>query len=172
LVNKRVHFGVYASDDLFFGTADSKDPFIGNNRELLEDLQRYGRNNFRMEVIHAFPTLEEANRALARFSSEKTYRHGNSESMLGKQNSLGVVRSEETKRKMSDAKRKENNPRYGKEISKETRELLSINRANLRWINDGREEKQIAKTDPILDGWKLGRKPRRKAKDLLNKTEQ
>jgi NUMOD3 motif len=167
LVNQKVHYGIHASEDLMFGTKDSRDPHCGTLTEIVNDLKKYGRNAFRVEAIQAFATQEEASRALERYRAQNTYKHANSVHMKDKKHALGKVTTEEARRNHSEANRGEKNGFYDKKHSEETKRELSEFRAQMKWIHNGKEEKQIIKGEIIPEGWVLGRKPRRKAKDVI-----
>jgi hypothetical protein len=68
-----------------------------------------------------------------------------------------IVRSAETRQKISIAQTGSNNNFYGISHTPETLQQLSEYRRGTRWINNVLSEKQILKTDPIPNGWIAGR---------------
>jgi hypothetical protein len=139
-VNKRVYHGVYASNDVFFGTDYYTDPYIGQNLELIDDLARYGRAAFTVEALRAFPTAEQANLALERYKPFSTYQHGN----------IGLVRTEEHKKKIGEANK-------GQRRTPQVKQRMANSRSKLRWIQNGEAERQIGINDVVPEGWKAGR---------------
>lgn len=113
-------------------------------------LRKYGSENFEGKLLATAKTVEEIKEIEIQMIKEhKTHTsewgynmtHGGdgtfgwnpstewkektSERMKGKRNALGSVRSEETRKKMSRAKKGENHPFYNKSLPKETREKMS-----------------------------------------------
>lgn len=60
LVNLKSFVGVHGTDDIFFGTDDYFDDFIGTAEDLLTDLELLGRERFHVKSFHAFQTEAEA----------------------------------------------------------------------------------------------------------------
>ena len=169
LVNGRVYYGIHKSDDVFFGSDMYFDGYVGDTKELNEDLKRFGRRAFVVEGIESFWQREQAERIL-----DNILRNGNppgsyhtnarSESHKGLKNALGSVRTDEFKAQLSEKHSGEGNPFHGKEHSPDTKARLSEFRASMMWINDGDLEKQIPKADEIPSGWSRGRLPRLKVR--------
>ena len=65
--------------------------------------------------------------------------------------------SEETRKKISDAMKGENNPQYGKSLSEETRKKLSEVMIGKKWWNDGCGNTKLSLECPG-GGWVPGRK--------------
>jgi hypothetical protein len=163
--NGKVHYGIHATEDPFYGTPHATDHFVSNNAELLKDIKQYGRDAITVESLQAFPSMDDATKLLKHYAPHRTYKHGNTEAQLGNKNALGTALSDVTKQKMSDAVKGEKNPFYDKQHSSQTLAELSVFRAQMKWINDGTAEKQIIKGDTIPKGWTLGRvKSKRSAK--------
>ena len=80
--------------------------------------------------------------------------------------SNGKILSEETRRKMSKAKKGEKHPLYGKQLSEETKRKMSeakkgennpIYGKRFKWINNGFENRYISLDDEIPEGFIRGR---------------
>jgi len=145
-VNNRTFYGVYASQDIYFGTEFAIDRYCGGNRELQRDVEQYGAHNFTVEGIHGFATEEEAYKALERYKPLATYKHGNSREF-----------SEEHKRNIGAAVSGANNGMAIHGHTEAAKRAIAEHRKSMRWIHRGDEERQIPKDDPLLDGWTYGR---------------
>ena len=143
-MNNRVHFGVYASSDLFFGTEYATDPYIGKAKEMHEDLAKYGRQAFHVVSLQAFTNEEEAFKALERYRPLGNYRPN-------------IVRTEEYKQAKREAYAGENAPRFGDKQPEEAKRKIAAYRATTMWINNGDEERVVSKSEPIPEGWARGR---------------
>ena len=162
MVNGKSYYGVHKTQDLFFGTPDSNDPYVGDTKDINADLSKYGRAVFLVEAIHAYADLESAQRFLKKYTEKpgkNSYNipelpHGN----IGNTNPNGSVRSQAFKDNLSRLYKGESNNFYGEKHSEETIKLMSEFRMQTIWINDGFSERQILKTDSIPDGWERGRK--------------
>jgi len=64
----------------------------------------------------------------------------------GGEGGLGAIRSEETKRKLSETKRGENNPNYGKSFSEEYRRKLSESKRGEKHPNYGKPRSEETKS--------------------------
>ena len=170
-VNGKVFYGIHASEDLAFGSKDSTDPYCGSNDEIMETLQKYGRNAFFVEAIHAFATLEEAQRILPRYAIHNTYKEMRG-APPGNTNALGYVTTPEISAKLSEIRKGEKNGFYDKEHSSETKEIMSEFRSQMKWITNGEEEKQILKTEAIPEGFVKGRKKKKSAKEIIEQGKE
>ena len=161
LVNKRIYFGMHYSSDIFFGTQEYIDGYIGNTIEMNSDLKQYGRKAFLVQSFEAFTDRAHAERLLSSLIANAPpgsyHTNARSEAQKGLQNALGTVRSEEFKAAASERTIGEGNPFYGKQHSTKTKSVLSDYRAQMIWINNNIIEKQIAKSDNIPDGFERGR---------------
>ena len=79
-------------------------------------------------------------------------------------NRNGITHSDETRRKISDAQKGENNPFYGKTHSDEFKQKISKiqsgkgnSQFGTMWITNGASNLKINKTDNIPDGYYKGR---------------
>ena len=163
-VNGRIYFGIHYTEDVFFGSESTSDYYCGDTEDIREDLRRYGRDAFLVEGIHAFHDRESANRAMQQFlvglPPNSYHTNSRSASLMGNQNALGAVKTEEAKAKISEKTKGEKNPFYGEKHTEETKKALKEFRKGIKWINNGIDEKQILKEDAVPDGWSLGRKKR------------
>lgn len=144
LVSRREYIGIHESHDLFFGTPESHDDYIGNTIDLARDLKKYGRKAFYVEAIHAFPLEHDARKYLEKLLKDQ---------LPGSYNDL-PKRPTENYRAMSLG---EKNSFFGKKHSAETLNVLSEYRKGMRWINNGVSVRQIGRDDPIPEGWVAGR---------------
>lgn len=169
LVNGRVYYGIHKTDDVFFGSEMYFDGYIGDAKELNEDLKRYGRRAFVVEGIESFWQREQAQRILDNILANGNppgsyHTNARSESHKGLQNALGSIRTDEFKAQLAEKHSGEGNPFHGKEHTEETKSKLSEFRASMIWINDGNAERQIPKTEEIPAAWVRGRLPRIRVK--------
>ena len=76
-----------------------------------------------------------------------------SEAKKGNKNMLGKKHSEETKKKMSEAKKGENSPWYGKQLYEETKKKMSeAKKGNKNALGCNRSEKTKNKTSEAMKG--------------------
>ena len=143
--NGKCYYGVHPSTDIDFGTERSKDPYIGQQREMLADLRVYGRNAFEVHVIHAFAIEADAYRALERHKHLSTY--------------AAAPLSAEQIQHMSDIKKGEKNPMYGRAMPDTAKKAISASRRSSIWIWQGDVQKSIPADQPIPEGWNRGRSP-------------
>jgi len=169
LVNGRVYYGIHKTDDVFFGSEMYFDGYVGDAKELNEDLKRYGRRAFFVEGLESFWNREQAQRILDNILANGNppgsyHTNARSESHKGLRNALGAVRTEEFKSNLAEKHSGEGNPFHGKEHTEETKSKLSEFRASMIWINDGNAERQIPKAEEIPAAWARGRLPRIRVK--------
>lgn len=140
LVNGKIYVGQHKT------VKGSKDYYIGSGSLIKQAIKKYGRENFKCEILHEFDTREEANEMEAFIVNEDFIARpdvynlnvgGKGPGGKGKKLStehiaairnskLGVPRSEEMKRKMSATRklRKIPSPNKGKSFSDEHRAAL------------------------------------------------
>jgi len=142
-------YGKHKTNDLFYGTEHYSDPFIGTNDELMSDLQKYSRDAFYLQAIHAFPDEVQAEHFLEKLLTPEVYE---SEIYYNIKWEVvpGYTLSDETKRKMSEAQ-------TGKVLPEETKQKISTVKSGTTWINNGITDKVHIPGEPIPDGWKQGR---------------
>lgn len=140
----RVYYGVHCTNDIFWGTPEYgvTDGFYGSHNDITAWQKRHGNSQLITSAIHAFTDASEANRMLQRYLPP-------------------IVKSAETRQKISVAQTGSNNNFYGATHAPETLKVLSEHRKGIKWINDGQKEKQIPKMDSIPYGWKAGRLKRK-----------
>jgi len=137
----------------YIGKSTKDDPkYFGSGLLLRKAIHKYGIENFKKEIICVCSSIEEMNEKekfwINEYSGENSYNIATggeggdtltnnpnldkikqkiSDACVGKQ--LGNKRSDETKRKMSEAGKRrirENNPMYGKHHSIETKNIISL----------------------------------------------
>ena len=155
LVNKRVYWGIHETSDLFFGTPDYSDPYIGHGGDLNSDLKRYGRRAFVVEAIQGFDDMDKAKNRLQLYTKD-----------LNNSYNKPIVFTEERRKHLSELNLAEKNPFYGKKHSEDTKKTLKSFRSSVKWVKNDAEnvEKQIDKNDPIPDGYTEGRLFRKRNK--------
>lgn len=131
LINKKIYIGVHAVTDL-----EVDDGYMGSGKAIRLAIKKYGKENFKKEILVSFEDAEAAYLAESLVVDEEfidrsdtynmkcggiggTVGSGKKNPMFGKQHSM------ETKKKISDALCGENNPNYGKQRSAETKAKLS-----------------------------------------------
>jgi len=169
LVNGRVYFGIHKTDDPFFGSEMYFDGYVGDTKELNEDLKRFGRRAFVVEGIESFWQRDQAERILNNILINGNppgsyHTNARSESHKGLKNALGSIRTDEFKAQLAEKHSGEGNPFHGKEHSPDTKTKLSEFRASMMWINDANTERQIPKAEEIPSGWVRGRLSRLKVR--------
>jgi hypothetical protein len=65
LVNNRIYIGVHCTEDVGFGTDTWLDDYIGSGKSVTKALEKYNRENFKVEVIAYFDTEDAAYKAEA-----------------------------------------------------------------------------------------------------------
>ena len=63
LVNNNFYIGVHKSNDVNFGTKESKDDYLGSGKILKDAFKKYDRSNFLIEVIAYFDNEDDAYKA-------------------------------------------------------------------------------------------------------------
>lgn len=89
-------------------------------------IKKYGWDNFKHEILFENLTKEEAEQKEVELiayykSNQREYGYN----IQNGGNSIGKI-SEETKKILSELNKEKNHPRYGKHLSKETKEKISI----------------------------------------------
>ncbi len=89
-------------------------------------IRKYGKKNFKWEIIAQCNSREELDRAeIVIIKKYNTFENGYNLNCGGEGNA-GFEHTEETKQRMSKAKKGKNNPNYGKHLTEETRRKISI----------------------------------------------
>ena len=124
---KERHYLVYQTTNLLNGkiyigqhqTYDVSDGYLGSGKELGDDIKRFGRENFKREILFDFDSFEEMNDKERELVNEDFVAREDTYNLVvggrdikGNLTFLGKHHSEETKRKISEMKRK--NPPIGK----------------------------------------------------------
>lgn len=124
LVNGKIYIGKHSTDDI-------NDGYMGSGVILHQAYKKYGLECFNKEVIDYYNNENELNQGeiywIAQFNSTDPKIGYNL--TYGGEGKLGCKHSQESKRKMSEAKKGkycgENHPMYGKHFSYETRRKMS-----------------------------------------------
>lgn len=118
LINGKIYVGVHGCNDV-------EDSYLGSGHLILKAIKKYGKHNFKKEILSVFDNIEDAFRRESEIvdldfvSQAYTYNL-----MTG--GGVGRTVSEETRRKLSEASRGRNSYWYGREITDEHRKNLSI----------------------------------------------
>lgn len=163
-VNNREYYGIHETIDAFYGTDMASDVSMPSAAEIAADIRKYGRNAFAIEAIHGFGDQQSALAHRARYiknASKNSYHHVSEERREAR---LGAAWTQEQREIVSERLKGEKNPFYGKKHAPEVNAAHSQFRSNTLWVNNGFEERQILKSDPIPNGWKRGRRPNLMAK--------
>ena len=116
-------------------------------------IQKYGWDNFRHEIVLKNETFDYAckvERCLIKHYKSNDPNFGYNLTSGGEKSS-GVIMSDESKRKMSNAQKKrfsnpENHPRYGVVLSEKTKEKISNGHKGLKVSQDTRKKMSNGKT--------------------------
>ncbi len=121
LVNKKQYIGIAVNPDRRW-----VEHRCGHGSILVyQAIQKYGLENFRFEVMHEGTEQEIKELEILSIQTLETRAPNGYNLTAGGEGSWGWSPSEETRRKMSLAKRGERNRMFGKKHSLETREKLS-----------------------------------------------
>ena len=99
-----------------------------HNKRFCDAIRKYGWDNIEHEVISTGLDKEQAYAMeaglIAKYDSTNQAK-GYNMSIGGERSALGICRSSETRRKISESKKGVNHPNYGKHLSSETRRKMS-----------------------------------------------
>ena len=143
LINNKFYIGYHSTDDL-------NDTYMGSGKILKKAIERYGKDNFRREILYVFPTKEEALQKESEIvnevfvSSNKTYNmkiggeggfdHTHSDPEISKRRVEGIRRAfnegrmkgwQLTSEQRSEISSGNKNGFYGKTHTKEVKEKIS-----------------------------------------------
>lgn len=99
-----------------------------HNPYFTKAIHKYGWDNFIHEVLYSGLTKEEAcakEIELIQFHRSNNDNYGYNLSSGGEASTAGIKHSEEARRKMSESRRGENSPWYGKKLSEDHRRKMS-----------------------------------------------
>lgn len=175
IVNHKIYIGVHK-------TNNPNDSYMGSGRAIKNAIKKYGKENFKKEVLFVFENKEDAYKKEQDLvntffiSREDTYN-----GKLGGYGGWDHVRSPEVqklaverlneyyqsdagiklKKHLSNSKKgsvPNDNPKINKwSKSEKNKQNLKECRLNAIWINNGQIEKSILKTNKLPEGWKRGR---------------
>lgn len=197
LINNRYYLGMHSTNRL-------DDGYLGSGKRLYYEISKYGRDNFKFEILEHFDSREQLVQAEINLITEHDLKNPNC--LNCKPGGQGGFTIEQTRNggKLSGAKhaeRMKNDPQYkekivqnvskcskarynvqekefslvkhkydwtGKNHSEETKKKIGIANSTKQkgesnsqygtcWITNEIENKKIKKSDPIPEGWRLGR---------------
>lgn len=149
LINDKIYIGVHAVENL-----EIDDGYMGSGLAIKGATRKYGLQNFKKKILAAFANkvsayLMEAEIVDLEFVlREDTYNItcGGRGAQSGENHSLyGKMPSEETRRKMSEAKQGEKNYWFGKEHSEETKTKMSVTQRGEKNHRYGKSASEEAK---------------------------
>jgi tRNA U34 5-carboxymethylaminomethyl modifying enzyme MnmG/GidA len=120
IINKKLYVGEHSTNNL-------NDKYIGSGRPLLNSaFKKYGKRNFKKEILEYFNTKEEAFNAQEKYIKQYNTLCPNGYNISPK-GGLGIIEcfSEETKKKMSEAHK-------GKKLSKEHKLKISLSSKGIK----------------------------------------
>ena len=124
---------------LYFGShsweGEGADPnYYGSGKIIKQAVKKYGKENFIIQPIKFYNNVEECRRAeqelLTKYDIKNNpYCYNVKNSAIGWDK--GLKRSENAKRKMSESKKGEKHPMYGKHLSEEHKKNLAQSKKNV-----------------------------------------
>lgn len=175
LVNQKVYIGVHK-------TNNPNDNYMGSGRAIKNAITKYGRENFKKEVLFVFENKEDAfKKEQELVNSEFVSTSNTYNGKLGGYGGWDHVRTPEIQALAVENIKEFYNTDKGKELrsqvserfkghvphnkgkktgavhSKEFKEETRKRRQNTIWINDGINETYISASDIIPKGWSKGR---------------
>lgn len=140
-VNKKVYIGKHS-------TSNINDGYLGSGVALKNAIKKYGKQNFTKRILKIFDDEESAYEYESRILTEAFIASSNTYNMTNKRSGsyAGGKRSEETKKKMSDAK-KGRASRKGHKNSPEHRRKIS---ESLRNAELSRSEEQKKRQSEVI----------------------
>jgi len=119
LINKKIYIGRYSGQ---------RSSYLGSGKLIKKAIKKYGKENFCREIleegIENNDILNEREIYWIAFYDSTNSDIGYN-IVQGGQGTLGFSVSEETKKKLSDLNRGENNPRFGKPLTQEVKDKIS-----------------------------------------------
>lgn len=157
-------------------TNNLEDGYLGSGKLLQKAIKKYGKHNFKREILHKLDTFEEMVTKEKEIVTEEYLKSKNTYNLCqggrGGPIRIGAILSEETKDKISKGTKAAMNDenlrchlseKRKKRITKNsTREIMSKNRSGKIWITspDGNLCKHLKPSDAneyIVNGWVHGR---------------
>ena len=127
MVTNNINGKVYVGSHSWSG--EGIDPnYYGSGTAITRAVKKYGKENFQVEVLYYYETAEECRADEERILTEYNVRdcphsYNMKNSAIGFEK--GTKHTEEAKRKISESKKGENHPMYGKHLSEEYRKKIS-----------------------------------------------
>jgi len=108
-INGKWYIGVHSTDDL-------NDGYLGSGIRLLQSINKYGEENFTREILHFFDTREAAFNKEKEIITEDIVSNRQSYNICtGGYGGVGkLIPTEETRRKMSESRKRNPHPGLGK----------------------------------------------------------
>ena len=126
-INGKIYIGKHSTEDL-------DDGYLGSGTMIRQAVKKYGKENFHREILFAFDDEKDAMQKEAELVSTEFVRkdsnynriEGGGGCGIGEAHGMyGKTHSDETKKIMSEKKKGENHPYYGKKRPKEVVEKIS-----------------------------------------------
>lgn len=124
LINRKTYIGQHRYTDI-------NDNYMGSGVLILKAIKKYGRENFRKEILYSNIQYKETADSVERFAIDKERKLGKAEYNLadGGGGATGVKLSDETRKRMSEARKGkyagEKAPMWGRHISEEAKKKMS-----------------------------------------------
>ena len=126
-INGKVYVGSHSWD------GNGMDPnYYGSGTAITRAVKKYGKENFQVEVLYYYDTIEECRADEERILTEydvkncpHSYNIKNAAVGWTSEDLKGKTVSEETRKKLSQAFKGEKHPNYGKHLTEETRKKIS-----------------------------------------------
>jgi len=137
-MNGHFYYGVHR-------LVDKRDDYLGSGKVLLNAISKYGKENFKREIVSTHNTATEAYAVEASIVNNELVK--NQECYNIKEGGFGgcLGHTEQTKQKIKDALVKrgghkgKNNPCYGRHLSEEQKKKLSASRKGIKFSDEQRK---------------------------------
>lgn len=152
LKTREYYVGMHSTTDIYFGRLGegSWDPFIGSNPKLNDSLKKYGRKVFVVQSVMCDTNEDLVKRRYNEIKLDYT-----DPLCLNKERNM-----EEIAKKISETMTGVSRSKIT--VPKTEPSILNIKKKQMRWINNGTEDKYTPDFDPMPENWKFGRLPRKK----------
>ncbi len=117
LLNNKVYVGVHK-------TANPMDEYLGSGRAIKNAIIKYGRENFKKEILYSNLSMKEAYDIESKIVNEEFVNSPNTYNIKIGGYGGGIAHTEETRKKISEAYRGKGNPFYGKRHTKDLIEKM------------------------------------------------
>lgn len=117
LVNNKIYIGVHKTNDPF-------DDYFGSGVAIQSAVKKYGKQNFKKEILYGNLDMHEAYRIESELVDKKFVSDVNTYNLKVGGYGGGIPHTEETRKRISETYRGKGNPFYGKTHSEETKEKI------------------------------------------------